>query len=292
MSDRGAVFDLGYTPHDGPRLGRRAAVAATVKDGLRRVFGIRRKARKKVLPILLFVIAMMPAIVSVGFVFLTSQLPVDALDSPLGSHYEYFSFTASIVLLFAALASPELLIPDRVDGVMSVYASRPMTVTGYLTARAAALGGVMAAFMLLPQLLLYIGFAALDPGGLASNLVGNIGDLGRVLVTIVAFIVGYGAPALLVATFAKRLAPASGIYLGLMIALSLVGEGLSSNGPSAVALLTLLDHPLVIRDWVFGESSDTAPALVGLSPWLSLLVIAVLGITTYLVARSRYRRLM
>ena len=36
-SEQGVVFDLGYQPHDGPRLGRRGAIFATIRDGLRRI---------------------------------------------------------------------------------------------------------------------------------------------------------------------------------------------------------------------------------------------------------------
>ena len=73
MTDKGVVYDLGYKPHDGPRLGRSAAIRATIRDGLRRMFGIRRRARKKILPWMLFIIALLPAIVFVGLVFLTLE---------------------------------------------------------------------------------------------------------------------------------------------------------------------------------------------------------------------------
>ena len=49
MSDRvGVVYDLGYAPYEGERRGRRGAFVTTVRDGVARVFGIRRGARKKV----------------------------------------------------------------------------------------------------------------------------------------------------------------------------------------------------------------------------------------------------
>jgi len=35
----GGVFDLGYQPHDGPRLGRSGARRALFKDSLRRCAG-------------------------------------------------------------------------------------------------------------------------------------------------------------------------------------------------------------------------------------------------------------
>ena len=50
--------------------------------------------------------------------------------------------------MFTALAAPELLIPDRRDGVLSMLSSRPMTPSDYLGARFAALVAVVGAFLL------------------------------------------------------------------------------------------------------------------------------------------------
>ena len=66
----GEVFDLGYTPHEGERRGRRGAITTTYRDGLNRVFGIHRRARKKIFPWILVVFAILPAVVFVGFAFL------------------------------------------------------------------------------------------------------------------------------------------------------------------------------------------------------------------------------
>ena len=67
MSDRtGAVFDLGYKPYTGDRLGRAGAIRAIIADGVRRVLGLRRKARKKVYPWSMVGLAIVPAAVFGG----------------------------------------------------------------------------------------------------------------------------------------------------------------------------------------------------------------------------------
>lgn len=43
-SAEGTVYDLGYTPHEGARLGRPAAIRAMVVDGSRRALGLDRKS--------------------------------------------------------------------------------------------------------------------------------------------------------------------------------------------------------------------------------------------------------
>ena len=89
MSDRtGAVFDLGYKPYGGTRLGRAGAIKTIVKDGIRRVLGIRRKARKKVYPWSMVALAIIPAAVFVGLAFTINSFSPDA-ESPFGGHAEY-----------------------------------------------------------------------------------------------------------------------------------------------------------------------------------------------------------
>ena len=127
MTDRGAVFDLGYKPHDGDRLGTSGAFRATVKDGLRRVLGLRRKARKKILPFFLLGVALLPAVVFVGLAFFLGEFTPD-VESPFGGYEQYLGLAGTVLLIFSGLAAPELLVPDRIEGVLSVYSSRPLRV--------------------------------------------------------------------------------------------------------------------------------------------------------------------
>lgn len=293
MSDRGAVFDLGYQPHDGPRLGRGAAIRATVKDGVRRVLGLRRNFRKKVFPWTLFAIALLPAVVFVGLVFFTSQLAgADIIDTPFANHATYFDLASVSVLLFSALAGPELLIPDRTEGVLGVYASRPLTGGDYLAARAGALGIVLLGFMLIPQLLLYFGFAALEPGGFVSNLGSSAAEIPKFLGVAVGYLAGYGAPALLVAAIVKRTTVASGIYVAAMFILEAVANGLVESGTSAAGVLALVEHPAAIRDAVYDRRSDLVMYQAGFDVWVSVAVVAALVVLAALVSVRRYRRLM
>jgi ABC-2 type transport system permease protein len=292
----GIVYDRGYQPHDGPRLGRSAAIRATIADGLRRVLGLRRKARKKVFPWVLLGIALIPAIVFVGLSFSLGEFNPDA-DSPFGGHPEYFNLAGTMVMIFAALAGPELLIPDRVEGVLAVYSSRPMLARDYLLAKGAALVGVVGFFLLVPQLLMYVGFAALDTDGFISAAIGNAGDLLRILLAAAIYAVAYGAPALLVAVFAKRAAPASAVYMGVMIPLNIVAHGIAEAAGNGflrfAALGALFEHPHVVRDWIFDRTPDgLIGADVGLHPWTSLAVVLTIAAATGYVASRRYRREM
>jgi ABC-2 type transport system permease protein len=297
VTERGVVFDLGYVPYEGERRARRGAIATTYRDGLYRVFGIRRRARKKILPWILVVFAMLPAIVFVGFAFLLSTFSPEA-ESPFGSHGDYFSITGGVVLLFVALAAPELLIPDRREGVLSVYSSRPLLPDDYIGTRSASLLTVVAAFMLIPQVLMYIGFAALSADGFFKALVTNADEIPKIFAATLVYALAYAPLALLVATIASRKAAATGIYLGLMfvgaaLAAALV-EATTLPGSRYAALLAVDGHPDYVRDWIFGTtgSSETTIANAGLDPWISLAAIVVVAVVSSVFVVWRYRRLM
>ncbi len=296
MSDvgRGVVFDLGYKPHEGERLGQRGAIAAVVKDGVRRVLGIRRKARKKVIPWVLVAIAIIPAIVAVGLAIFLEGFAVDtpeALD-----HAGYFDTTSTIALLFTALAAPELLVPDRTQGVLAMYASRPLTTRDYLLARAGALSIVVLGFMLLPQVLLYVGKAAVSSDGFFPALGADVDVLGKVLVTALAFLATYATVAFVVAAFANRVSAAAAIFIGVMIGSNIMAlilvETAAFAGSRWSALLAIANHPGVIRDWVFDTFTENPLSEADLPQVASLLAIIVLVVVGAFVVYRRYRRLV
>jgi ABC-2 type transport system permease protein len=297
VTDKGVVYDLGYVPYEGERRARRGAIATTYRDGIFRVFGIRRRARKKILPWMLVVLALLPAVVFVGFAFLLSTFSPEA-DSPFGGHGEYFTITGGVVLLFVALAGPELLIPDRREGVLSVYSSRPLTPDDYIGTRAASLLTVVAGFMLIPQVLMYVGFAALSSSGFFSALLDNADEIPKILVATVVYAVAIAPLVLLISTIASRKAAATGIYLGVLfvgtgLAAALV-EATSVPGSRFAALFAVGEHADYVRDWVFGlaVSSDRVMANAGFDPWVSLAVIAVVAVASSIFVVWRYRRLM
>lgn len=296
MSDRtGVVYDLGYVPHDGPRLGRGAAIRAMVADGVRRVMGIRRKARRKVFPWMMFAIAMLPAVVFVGLAFFLDSFVPD-IDSPFGSHADYYALAGVPTFVFVALAAPELLIPDRVQGVLSVYSSRPISSRDYVLARLGTLGVIVVGFTMIPQLVMYVGFAALDDRGFVSALVGNWPELWKMMATSTAFFVGWGVIGFFISVFANRTTTARALFLGGLVGSSGLAAALVESGAFDLARYAafgaLLDPPFQMRDWVYGLTSDTIPARAGFAPGVTLAVMLGLAGVTAAMAIVRYRRLM
>lgn len=289
-ASRGEVFDLGYQAYDGPRLGRRGAVRAVVKDGLRRVLGLRRRARSKILPWSLLVIALLPAIVFLGIGVFAGNV----VEGEIFGQAEYFDLTSRVAVIFIALASGEMLIPDRTAGTLQLYASRPLLMTDYLGARAGALASLVFGFLFLPQVLLWIGQASISTDGFLSYAGAHLGDLWRSGVVSTVFIVAYVPPAFVVASLATRTSLSAGMFVGgLFASAPLTALLVDQQGSDLFGLLALDHHPRYLRDWVFDASTRTdgwIPERAGLDPWVSLMVIVFIALAATALVVWRYRR--
>ena len=117
----GSIYDLGYRGYEGPRLGRRAAVAALLIHTLRTAYGLGRNARSKVVPVGLAVLAVLPSLLALGVLMLISTLgaPGEAIEaiSPI-KYATLFPIIASLVFLFCAAQAPELFGRDQGTGVL------------------------------------------------------------------------------------------------------------------------------------------------------------------------------
>lgn len=296
MSETGAVYDLGYTPYDGERRGRRGARRTVFADGVRRVLGIRRKGRRKILPWLLLSIAVIPPIAFVGISFF---IPIDVEEAFNTSqqHAQFFQLGGTIAMLFVALAAPELLIPDRRDGVLSMLSSRPMTSDDYLAARFASLIAIVGGFLLIPQFVLYVGQAAVNDDGLLQGLIDGAPNLPRILFVAAIYTTAFVPLGFLIASLSNRKAIASSVYVATMIALSGFADGIVRNttftGGRFVALLAPLDTADAANNWVFGISSpDSLLDAANISPVWGIVSLVVLGAVATSISVVRYRRLM
>jgi ABC-2 type transport system permease protein len=294
VAAEGKVYDLGYTPNEGPRLGRRAAVRAMFIDGSRRVLGLRRKAWAKVLPWALIAAAIVPAAWFVALTFVVAGFSLEDAG-PFGDPAEFFEVIGMLSMFFVGLIGPALLMPDRRHGVLAIYASRPVRASDYLLARAATLFVLTSLFMLIPHAILYFGISALYVDGFRAGLVEHASEIPEILGTTVAFVLAYGTPAFLIGLFAERLAIASGVYVVIMFLTSVMTEAI----PPATELLvfklmapfSLFWNPVSVRDWLFDLEPELRPlARVGFEPWVAAVTIVALAALTAVIAHRRYRR--
>ena len=120
---RGVVFGLGYQHYDGPREGRTHARKALWMNGVRTALGLGRGSRAKILPSLLFIAAIAQAVVLALIASQIGEMSAPGLEFP--GHAGYYRIVSVILLLFSAIITPELLCPDRRDGVIHLYLVRP-----------------------------------------------------------------------------------------------------------------------------------------------------------------------
>ena len=292
MTDE-VIYDRGYRTYDGPRLGPPGARRAIFKDGIRRVLGLGRKARIKVLPWILIAIGLMIAASLIGGHWLIGNIS-QSIREGIPSYGEMFDIYGWIALLFIALAGPQLLIPDRTKGVLSVYFSRPLTVNGYLGSKVAAFVVVVGLIYLVPQLLLHIGFGFISSDGFLPYMGANLDILWKVVVTTLAFLALHGSLVFGVSAFINHQGIAAATFLGLFIATRPVAELVveaSFPGARYFSLLALDHHPRIIRDFLFNDTVEYPAEAAGFNVWVSVAVIVALVAISAWVVRSRYRRL-
>lgn len=257
----GTVFDIGYQRYTGPREGRNRARFAVFKNGVRTGLGLGRGARAKILP--------WSFIAILGFIGLVMALIAGAaerLGGPgaaermnLPTHSDLYGIASSILFVFAAVVGPELLCPDRREGVINLYLVRPLTGTDYVMARWAAFLTVLVAATWLPQVIL---FAGLSMGGStpANYVRDHWLDIPRFLLAGLALSAYTTTLALLTASFTTRRAYASVFLVGLFAITTPFTIGLAEEiaGTTGqwISMFNLTNIPVHVNDVIFGQVSE------------------------------------
>ena len=297
MSNDAIIVDRGYRTWGGTRGGIRSIRWAITVDTLRRAFGLGRRARAKIFPWALMALASLIALVVTGLYIaagtVTGGLPPDLL-AQLPGHPELFGLYSAIALVFVAVVGPGMLIPDRRDGTLSLILSRPLTVMDYLWAKALAFVLVVGAIQVVPQLVLWIGRAAVT-----NDFLAYVREAGPVLwqvpVISAATILAQGAVLVLAASWINRTGIAAAAFLGTWAAAApVMGElsRLDIPGFRFLALGNLSEHAEIISRWVFGlPMGVSSMRSAGFDPWASAVVLLVLVVVAGIAVVHRYRGL-
>jgi ABC-2 type transport system permease protein len=286
----GAVYDRGYRPYDGERLGRGGARLALVRASMRRALGIRRPWRQKVLPWGLLVIAVLPAIVNVGVGYITRDSPIE--DFEWFSHREYVGVSTAL-LLFVALTAPDIICPDRRSRVLPLIFARPLDSRDYVAAKVGAMAAIVFGFAFVPQVVLFVGQMLVRSEGALEYFTDHAWVLWKAPLAIAALSLYYAAIGVALAATTTRRIVGGVAVLGLLLVTSTVAGILVevNDGKSAWALVNVLALPLHVRDLIFlgrvgrdGALSGVAGAGVAAVAAYSAILLACLG---YLLWRYR-----
>ncbi|MDJ0768236.1 MAG: ABC transporter permease [Ilumatobacter sp.] len=284
MSDA-QILDRGYRRFEGERSGVRGSMRSVAWHTTRSILGLGRPARHKVFPVIVIVIAFIPALV---FLALTAFIG-DLLEGELRPEYwEMFGFSFLATVAFTALVAPEAIVRDRRDRMFSLYLSTPLSRTTYLLAKVGAVLLTMTLIVLGPALLALIGFTlqSLGPDGPVAWL----GVMWRLLVVGLAICAVYTTLSLGVASLTDRRAFASIAVVLVMVGTALVSgllveeAGMSDNW----RVLDPVGSALELAPRMFGDRGEefqdvsTWVVLLGSGGWAALGSALLLG---------RYRKL-
>jgi ABC-2 type transport system permease protein len=279
-------FDLGYRTYDGPRERPARAVLTLAEFTAKRVLGLGRGARHKVLPAITLAIAYLPALASVVFSVVTDDVATDDLIS----YGDYMFIIGSALALFSALIAPEALCPDRRSGMLGLYLAGPFDRTRYLAAKGAGVLAVMLLITVGPLLFMLLAFVLAGYGPSA-------GETPELLVEILAAGIVtallYAALSMAVSSFTtRRAAAAVGIVLLLFVPASVVRSAIeSADAPNE---LDLLSSPFVAAELayrIFGETPEDAEPVTELSTWLVAGGLGATIVVASAICWLMYRRL-
>lgn len=288
----GVIHDLGYRHYTGPRLGRRAIVAALCWHSLRSAFGLGRGARAKIVPALALGVMCLPAIVNAVAVAGGNQGRVIDYDTYV------FQLRVLVMIVFLAAQAPELVSRDLRNHVLPLYASRPMRRLDYPLAKYAAFGIACLILLDVPLLILYLGTIVSAGGG--SDVWSETRALIPGLLIGLMWAVVLAALGLALACLTGRRAYATGViaiyfFLTWVLASILRSIPLQGTGPGVplAARLPGLISPFTVfdgvRQWLGGTSPSSVPppGSVGVAYGVMAVLLLAVGLG---VLAARYRK--
>jgi ABC-2 type transport system permease protein len=296
----GSIYDLGYRSYEGPRLGRSSAVRALFYHAIRACFGIGRGGRAKIAPFVLAGLAILPAILAVGFAALAKQAGPggQAIEGASPIRYDsYHGLVAVLIMLFCAAQAPELFGRDQRYGVLPLYFSRALTRSDYALAKVAGLLAVLFAVDVAPYVVLFIGRVLVAPDPV-TGLQDEIDALPRFAFQA-ALVAGLlGGLASLIAAWTPRRAYAIATIIAVFIIPPIIVAILGSGGvgnPDIARVAVLLSPGDILEGTnaaIFGSVPGN-PTVAALDmPGWSFIVAAVVGtVGSILLTVRRYQRI-
>lgn len=285
---RGVIHDIGYRHYDGARLGRGYQLRSLFTNSFRSAYGLGRSARSKVLPILMFSVMCLTALILVVVAIVGGM---DQLPLP---YSRYVTVMSTVIAIYLAAQAPQLVSRDLRFQVVPLYFSRPLTPAAYALAKYAGMAAALFALTGIPLLVLYA-------GALLARM-----PLWEQTAQVAGALAGAALLSLLLAGIALLLAaltPRRGFGVASVIAVLLIGYTVASL-VQAIALeeqaltaggwfgllspFTLVDG---VQVWAFGaQPSTVAPPQDTLTGVVFLLVALAGSAASLGLLALRYRR--
>nr|WP_212914894.1 ABC transporter permease subunit [Streptomyces sp. TS71-3] len=283
------IHNIGYRNYDGPRLGRAYATRSLYSQSLRGAYGLGRSAKSKVLPVILLVAMVAPALIIVAVTVATK-----AKDLPL-DYTRYAIILQAVIGLYLAAQAPVSVSRDLRFKTVPLYFSRPIEHGDYVRAKYAAMASALFILTALPLLVLYVG-ALLAKLDFADQTKGFLQGLVSVALLCLLF-AGIGL-------VISAITPRRGFGIAAVIAVLTISYGAVSTveaiafnqGSRDVVGWLGLFSPITLIDGVqsaFLGASSAAPGAPDISAGQGVVyLVVVLGLIAgcYGLLMRRYRK--
>ncbi|MGW6567010.1 ABC transporter permease [Streptomyces sp. NPDC054975] len=285
------IHNIGYRNYDGPRFGRAYARRSLFSQSLRGSYGLGRSAKSKVLPMILFTVMCVPAliIVAVAVTVKSTDLSVD--------YTRYAIIMQAVIGLFLASQAPQSVSRDLRFKTVPLYFSRPIERVDYVLAKYTAMASALFILTAVPLLILWIGSLLAK-----MNFADQTQEFGQGLVSVALLSVLFGGIGLVMAA----LTPRRGFGVAAVIATLVISYGAvttlqgiaySTDNADVIQWLGLFS-PITLIDGVqtaFLGASTSFPGGEGVGPGAGagvvyLLVVLALVVGSYGVLMRRYRK--
>ncbi|MFG2308916.1 ABC transporter permease subunit [Streptomyces sp. NPDC048566] len=287
--EQSRIHNIGYRSYDGPRLGRAYARRSLYSQSLRGAYGLGRSVKSKILPMLLFVVICVPALIMVAVAVATKakDLPVD--------YTRYAVIMQAVIGLYVASQGPQAVSRDLRFKTVPLYFSRPIETADYVRAKYAALASALFILTAAPLIVLYVG-ALLAKLDFADQTKG----FGQGLVSVALLSLLFAGIGLVI----SAVTPRRGFGIAAVIAALTISYGAVStvqaiafeqSSGAAVPWLGLFS-PITLIDGVqtaFLGASSAFPGEVGPSSGQGVVyLVVVLGLIAgcYGLLMRRYRK--
>ncbi|MEU0399933.1 ABC transporter permease [Streptomyces sp. NPDC006197] len=149
--DTTRIHNIGYRSYDGPRLGRAYARRSLFSQSLRGAYGLGRSAKSKVLPMLLFAVMCVPALIIVAISVYTKA------DKLFVEYTQYAVLLQLVIAVYLASQAPQSVSRDLRFRTVPLYFSRPIERVDYVLAKYGAMASALFILTATPLLILWIG---------------------------------------------------------------------------------------------------------------------------------------
>jgi ABC-2 type transport system permease protein len=280
VSEQSVIHDIGYQRYTGVRLGRAYAARALYAHGLRTAFGLGRSAKAKIFPWLVVGI--------VGVVAAVVTAVRARVGEPVLSYTDFPEQLTLLIIMFCAVAAPELVSRDLRSGVLPLYFARPLERSDYALAKLAALATAVWLMLAGAQLLMFVG-GAFSVDGMRA-VWDEFADFLPGVAYSAVYAVVFSAVALLVASLASRRAVAAAVIVAVFLVTTPVVGVLYAVGGETLRQLAFLASPMTlvggVGAWLF-ESGGVNVGPYGPLYGASAVALVIVCVTLLL---ARYRK--